>query len=41
VPRDILEDAALNAAIAVLPGNYNFEARRLRRACARCNTTAP
>jgi hypothetical protein len=28
VPREILEDEKLNAAIAVLPGNYNFEARR-------------
>lgn len=25
VPADILQDAALNAAIAVLPSNYSFE----------------
>ena len=25
VPADILHNAALNAAIAILPGNYNFE----------------
>jgi hypothetical protein len=27
VPREILEDEKLNTAMAVLPGNYNFEAR--------------
>jgi hypothetical protein len=32
VPREILEDEQLNAAIAVLPGNYNLEARRGVRA---------
>ncbi len=25
IPRDILEDAALNSSISVLPANYNFE----------------
>ena len=28
VPRDILENEALNASVAVLPSNYNFEVRR-------------
>ena len=32
VPRDILEDEGLAAAVAALPGNYNFEARRPRDA---------
>ena len=35
VPREILEDERLNAAIAVLPGNYNFEARRCVRVLCR------
>jgi hypothetical protein len=29
VPDEVLHDAALNAAIAVLPANYNFEVRGL------------
>jgi hypothetical protein len=33
VPTDILEDELLNAALAVLPSNYNFEARGAARAC--------
>ncbi len=41
VPRDILDNAELNAAIAVLPGNYNFEARRgaARGRCAHARLT--
>jgi 2-(3-amino-3-carboxypropyl)histidine synthase len=39
VPPDILHDAALNAAIAILPANYSFEVHktvwRLRQAGAR------
>lgn len=39
VPADILNNAALNAAIAILPGNYNFEIHktvwRIRQAGAR------
>ncbi|KDD73510.1 hypothetical protein H632_c2103p0 [Helicosporidium sp. ATCC 50920] len=39
VPQSILEDPALNAAIALLPANYNFEVHktvaRLRRAGAK------
>ena len=39
VPPDILHDEALNAAIAILPSNYNFELHktvwRLRTARAR------
>lgn len=38
VPADILHNAALNAAIALLPANYNFEIHktvwRLRQAGA-------
>lgn len=30
VPADILNNAALNAAIAILPGNYNFEIHKVR-----------
>ena len=29
VPDEVLHDAALNVAIAVLPANYNFEVRGL------------
>ena len=43
VPADILNNAALNAAIAILPGNYNFEIhktvwriRQVGRAGGRC-----
>ena len=32
VPDEILNDAALNEAISVLPANYNFEVRHLRLA---------
>ena len=28
VPADILHNPALNAAIAILPGNYNFEVHK-------------
>lgn len=39
IPDDILHDEALNAAIAVLPANYNFELHktvwRLRQANAK------
>ena len=39
VPDEVLHDAALNAAIAVLPANYNFEVRSStcspRAACMR------
>ena len=27
MPDEVLQDSALNAAIAVLPANYNFEVR--------------
>ena len=29
MPDEVLHDAVLNAAIAVLPANYNFEVRGL------------
>lgn len=39
VPKEILENEALNTAIAILPANYNFEVHktvwRLRQARAR------
>ena len=33
VPDEVLHDAALNAAIAVLPANYNFEVRSSTGVC--------
>ena len=40
VPDEILNDAALNEAVAVLPSNYNFEIHktiwRIRQANAKC-----
>ncbi len=49
VPADILNNAALNAAISILPGNYNFEIHKVgvaARAPAHahpspCHTAAP
>lgn len=31
IPREVLADPALNSAIAALPANYNFEARKRTR----------